>query len=163
MKELELSRGLKAIVDDEDYEKVKCYKWHAKSCSNRFYAARNYFINGRRTLLCLHHVILPKEDLRNVDHINGNTLDNRRGNLRYATDGQNRANSVKNSNSSSPYKGITKDIKNGSWTGKWKAQIQINGKRVNLGRFASPELAHSVFVHKHKEVYGEFSCYHNRS
>lgn len=79
MKEIKLTKGQVAIVDDEDFEELNKYKWHATKHRNAFYARRaNY---GKRPhQVYMHRQIL--EGVKIVDHINLNSLDNRRSNLR---------------------------------------------------------------------------------
>lgn len=87
-----------------------------------------------------------------VDHINGDTLDNRRCNLRYATNQQNQANSKLKSNNTSGYKGVTWDPVNK----KWVAQIMFNRKNIKLGRFKNKLKAHQAYVSAGTRLFGEY-------
>ena len=80
MREIPLTRGKAAIVDDEDYESLSLHHW---SCSKTGYAMRGFREGGKMVYLKMHHAILGKP-LQGyvVDHINGDRLDNRRCNLR---------------------------------------------------------------------------------
>ena len=91
-----------------------------------------------------------------MDHIDNNKLNNNINNLRYATSQENSMNRKLSSRNSSNYKGISYDKQRN----KWKAQIMINGKVKNLGRFDKIEDAVNCRVKKAKEVYGEYmnSC-----
>ena len=86
-----------------------------------------------------------------VDHINGNSADNRLGNLRLATNAQNIRNSKLNKNSSTGLKGVTPRGK------RWRAQIMVAGKKYVLGSFATPEDAHAAYCKAAQEQFGEFA------
>jgi len=85
-----------------------------------------------------------------VDHINGNPSDNRWENLRLATHRQNLANTGLRATNSTGYRGVSKN------RGKYQAQIRIDGKRIMLGRFDTPEEASEVYEAKARELFGEF-------
>ena len=137
---IRLTRGLWAIVDPEWYERLSEYKWHAKGGHGECYAARGYRKNGRTAVEWMHKVIMAAalrqcsgQGIFVVDHINRNTLDNRRANLRIATIGQNAMNSKRRGlkAGSSKYKGV-------SWDGrakKWRAMIHVHGRPMYLGGF----------------------------
>jgi hypothetical protein len=129
---IRLTRGLWAIVDPIWYERLKEYKWHAKGGHGECYAARGYRRGGRTAVEWMHKVILRVPRGFVVDHINGNTLDNRRANLRIATLAQNAMNSSRRGKAgSSKYKGV-------SWDGrakKWRAMIHVHGRPMYLGGF----------------------------
>lgn len=134
MKFLPLSQGQVAIIDDIDFEKVGHFKWCAeKSPSGNFYAVRVVQRNKIKTHYRLHCVILG---VKGVDHIDGNGLDNRRKNLRPATDQQNhRAFRRKSPGKTSGFRGVSWDRKNLNWF----AQIHVNDTGFNLGRFENEE------------------------
>ncbi|HWY33630.1 MAG TPA: hypothetical protein VNX68_03225 [Nitrosopumilaceae archaeon] len=90
MKEIILSRGKIALIDDEDYARVRKYSWciHSSRYKDLFYAKAR--INGKNVLL--HRFILRPSKTLVVDHINGDGLDNRRFNLRVTTDALNKLN-----------------------------------------------------------------------
>jgi hypothetical protein len=101
----------------------------------------------------MHVVIMGR---RGVDHKNGDGLDNRRENLRFATHEENARNSRKQRTSGNRYKGVvpprpTRGIE------YWQAQININRKQVRFGRFGTEEDAARAYDAKAKEVYGEFA------
>jgi hypothetical protein len=90
---------------------------------------------------------------KQVDHINGIAYDNRASNLRLATDSQNKANQSMRKKNKSGYKGVSfnKSVK------KWHAQICIDYKRIHIGYFDSPELAHAAYCKRAVELFGEFA------
>ncbi len=159
MKEIILTQGKIALVDDEDYEKLSQMSWHAWYNKNNdaFYAHHSvYNKNKIPNIIRMHRYILGMKDGGlHVDHINGNTLDNRKCNLRPATRSQNTTNTSKvRKDNVSGYRGVGKYFYNGYK--KWSAKIKKDGKTVHLGYFDSPEKAARAFDKAAKETYGEF-------
>lgn len=155
MKEIQLTQGYAALVDDEDYEWLNRYKWQSLTGRATVYAVRRKpapYPRNRPSQM--HREILKAPDGVNVDHINGNGLDNRRCNLRLCTDQQNNWNARTRKDNSSGYKGV-------SWhkhQKKWQAQIGLNGKRISLGYFKDKLEAKQAYDAKAKEWFGEFAC-----
>lgn len=121
-------------VDEEDYARVcAAGPWHihARPKRHTVYAKRNVR-SGEFALL--HNLLLG---FKGVDHINGNGLDNRKENLRPATDAQNKQNLVLSFTNRSGYRGVSWD----RFRGKWKAQARVNGKNRSFGRFDTVEEA----------------------
>uniref|UniRef100_A0A6M3M6X3 Putative homing endonuclease n=1 Tax=viral metagenome TaxID=1070528 RepID=A0A6M3M6X3_9ZZZZ len=120
MKEIPLTQGQVALVDDEDFEKVNQYKWCA--CwyhkPETFYAKRGLDKDdGTRTTQFMHRFILNTPRGKQVDHRNHNGLDNTKGNIRVVTNSQNSLNARKRKGSSSQYKGVHKQNQ------RWYARI----------------------------------------
>ena len=91
-KEIPLTRGMVALVDDEDYEQLAAKKWYALNCGGKgthFYARHAWMKGGKWHQVLMHRLIIDAPNGMHVDHINGNGLDNRRCNLRLATQAQN--------------------------------------------------------------------------
>jgi hypothetical protein len=104
MKFIQLTQGKQAIVDDEDFELLSQFKWYAMKSGHNVYAARG---GGKRRMELLHRLILGVTDSKiEVDHINGDGLDNRRSNLRVATHADNQHNPGTPTNNTSGYKGV---------------------------------------------------------
>jgi hypothetical protein len=98
MREIPLSGwqagGRSALVDDCDYERLSKYKWKAKrSGGGVLYAVRNTVVGGRNVTLRMHRVVLGYEGTEDIDHINRNSIDNRKSNLRVCTRAENLRNS----------------------------------------------------------------------
>lgn len=144
------------LIDDEDYEKISKFKWFI---NKRLYVRRTQYINGKEKELRLHRYILNIIDSNIiVDHINGNTLDNRKCNLRICNNKQNSYNSKK-IKSSSKYKGVFWNKVNN----KWQAQIHPEGKHIHLGYFDSELDAAKKYNEMALKYYGEFAKINNLS
>lgn len=153
MKEISLTRGLVTLVDDEDYEWLSVHKWHVASHG---YARRNVphpDIQGKRSTLPMHRAImgLDSNDVRVVDHIDGNRLNNQRSNLRVCLHCENSRNRQRHSVNKIGLKGVCK------YKRKWKAQILSDGKKINLGYFKTPEEAHAAYRKAAVDLHGEFA------
>lgn len=158
MKEIPLTQGKVALVDDEDFERVSQFNWSAQlTRNNRWYAARNVRRNGEPGLELMHRAIMGLEygDPRQVDHRDRvNTLDNRKCNLRVATRPQNSRNIGVPKHNTSGFKGV-------SWRerdDKWGANIKVNGVQRYLGSFTTRELAAAAYDTAAIELHGEFAC-----
>lgn len=143
MKELALSQGKVALIDDEDFEYLNQWKWHVSRNWNTFYVVR----------MTPHREILQAPKGIIVDHINGDGLDNRRENLRFATNSENMQNSRLQKNNTSGYKGVYWD----RGRNKWIVRIKVNGRRLNLGYFDDPKEAALVYDRGAMEHFGEFA------
>ena len=143
MKEIKLTDNFVALVDDEDYEFLSRFNWSAHYKGGKWYA--DLSISMHRFILNLH-----KAD-GHVDHINGNTLDNRRSNLRTVTRSQNQMNAKRREDNTSGYKGVSRH------NNKWMARISINGKRFFLGHFDTPIEAAKAYDTVAKEYCKEFA------
>lgn len=143
-----------SIVSPSDYYQVKNFNWYLGSNGREFYAFRNIKTGpGKTRMVSMHRQIMdfPKGIL--VDHKNGDTLDNRRSNLRLATHTQNMHNCRKMKNTSSQYRGVS-FIKD---RGLWGSQITNEGKRIFLGRFRDEIDAAKAYDCAARKYFGEFA------
>jgi hypothetical protein len=135
-----LTRDKYTIVDTNNYDWLMQWWWCAQPSGANFYAMRHGVANGKKIQIRMHRVILGLEykDGIIIDHRNGNGLDNRLENLRIATHYINARNSCKRKDNKSGYRGVYL-YKSEKWNAvKWKAQINVNGKRLALGYFNDP-------------------------
>lgn len=147
MKKIPLTQNKVAIVSDRDFEFISKFTWHN--------------VNGRarttinKKLILMHRLImgLKHGDERQVDHINGNPLDNRRHNLRICTRSQNLGNSKKQKNATSKYKGVTWSKR----SRKWRANIVMNGFQQCLGYFNNENEAADAYDFAAIQHFGEFA------
>jgi hypothetical protein len=146
-KEIQLTKGKTAMVDDEDYESLSKYKWHFTA---QGYAARRETISYYNSkIVTMHRSVLDYQGTLLVDHINGNKLDNRKGNLRLATMAQNVMNSHKRSGI---YKGVSRSSKN-----RHRARLTFQGKELNLGLFDNPHDAARMYNFWARDLFGEYA------
>lgn len=151
MKEIPLTRGQVALVDDEDYERLMAHRWHAMSVPGHWYARRNIRVTGKMVAILMHHEVtgIPRSVL--VDHKNGDGLDNRRLNLRACTHRQNLHNSKPCG--ARRFKGTCLIRR----SGKFSASICHDGVDVWLGAFPSEAEAAKAYDDKARELFGEFA------
>jgi len=152
-KEIKLTQGKVAIVDDEKFEFLNQWKWYAIFIKVRWYATRTSATKEGRKQLYMHRIIMNPPPNLETDHIDHDGLNNRKTNLRLVTRSQNNQNRMKRKNKSSQYKGVR-------WypnTEKWKAEIQINGHQIHLGYFITEHEAALVYNEKAKELFGVFA------
>ncbi len=145
-----LTKAKFAIVDAEDYDWLTSLGGWYISCG---YAARYVEkINGKVRLIRMHQLLTRCGRKEQVDHRNYNRLDNRRWNLRPCTKSQNMMNRGATKSSSTGLKGVTFEKQ----TQRWKAQIMVDYKNINLGKFDTPEEAHAAYCEAAKKHHGEF-------
>jgi hypothetical protein len=160
MKEVPLTRGKVALVDDEDYERVMLLKWHAVPGVNTWYGNTNLpNLPGSprpRRSERLHRFILRVTDPKiEVDHRDRNGLNCQRYNLRQATRAQNQAN--RQGTAKSGFRGVTwNPCRPGSIKG-WMAQITVNRNKIHLGRHLTVEEAAQAYDRAALKYFGEFA------
>lgn len=153
---INLGNGHKAIVDLEDLPKVSQTRWFALKHHNTYYAIANITKGNSNTNSFMHREVMGKPPAgMEIDHINGDGLDNRKENLRFCSHRQNlQASRKKRTNASSQYKGV-------SWVAnanKWRARIRrLSGGDKNLGLFTSELDAANAYDKAALEMFGEFA------
>ena len=163
MRFLELTQGYVAVVDDEDYERLRQFKWHVsrKGKEKNRYACRYLRREpgaGRGTYQLLHYEVLrmvqPLPDGYVIDHINREGLDCRQGNLRICTRSENLRNQGPIGKSkSSQYKGVYLHRQRR----KWAARIKCEGRTYHLGLFGTEQEAVNAYNLAALEVHGEYA------
>ena len=149
--------GGSVLIDADDLPLVEPYRWHSNRPAQypHRYAARwpsrSLGIKPRKAVL-MHRELLDAPPALFVDHINGDTLDNRRSNLRLVTREQNRLNRHRHSQGRGPYKGIWQ-----RQSGKWTGKVCRGGRCINLGVFATPEEAARAYDEAAKELHGQYA------
>ena len=141
MRKIPLTKGMVALVDDEDYDDLAKHKWHY---TNTGYATRNGVL--------MHHVLIGKRKGFDVDHANGNGVDNRRGNIRHCTHAQNIANSPPRGGASK-YKGVKRNGK----VKRWRATIMKDYKDIHIGYFDTEKEAALAYDSVARKYFGEFA------
>lgn len=144
MKKILLTQGKNAFVDDEDFQKLNQYKW----CFHKLgYAVRRSKQTGN--IVYMHRELLK---VSQVDHKDGNKLNNQKNNLRSCNHSQNNANRFQRNNTSG-IKGVYWD----KARKKWHAQIQVNRKMIALGRFTNKQEAGLIYNEAAIKYFGEFA------
>ncbi len=155
MKEIPLTQGKISLVDDEDYERLNQFKWYPNWNGYTWYAKRaNLRINGKQKQVYIHRVIMNTPKGIQVDHRNGNGLDNRKANLRLCTHQENQFNKkYAQKNNKLGIKGVCwrEDMK------KFHAQIWVNSKRIHLGYFNVMGDADGAYRTAEEKYFGKFA------
>ena len=151
MKTIPLPNNVFTLVDDDDYSYLSKHKWNV---TPHGYVQRfDYSEYPKRSTVTMHRLIMGNPVESQIDHINGDKLDNRKENLRIANRNQNAWNVGKHSNNKSGLKGVYFH----KATGKWASSIRANGKRKHLGLFDTKEGAYEAYCRKAVELHGEFA------
>jgi hypothetical protein len=146
-----LIAGHLVVVDAQDAYLLDAFKWHVDTHS--YVAANSYSQDKGRHTVLLHRLIACPPDGFEVDHADGDKLNNTRANLRVCTRSQNHANRRKFKNCSSQYKGVSLN----KAFGNWRASIKENGKLRYLGTFALEVDAARAYDREAVRIHGEFA------
>lgn len=133
-----------AMASAKDAERISAHRWRANSCG---YAMT--VIDGKR--VSMHRFLLEAPPGHEVDHRNGNRLDNRRENLRVCSRSENQCNRGKTRGNTSGFKGV------GKKGNRWRASIKARKRRHGLGYFATPEDAARAYDQAAIQLHGEFA------
>jgi hypothetical protein len=139
------------ILDKEGEKLYNKYVWYVSSLGGAEYIIRKDKSNNNKTIL-FHRELLSCPEDKEIDHINRNTLDNRKSNLRCVTHSQNLMNTGMRKDNKSGHRGV-------SWferDSKWEVKIQLDGKRKRIGYFTDFVLACDAYDKKAQELFGEY-------
>ena len=149
-KQIPLSKGQFATVDDEWFDYLSQWKWHINAYG---YAVRKEGPRLRQRTILMHRVIMAAPKGLQVDHKDNNPLNNQLANLRLATNAENNRNKPARPGGSSQYKGVSWEPR----TRMWVAQIAVNGRKTQLGRFFSEVNAAKAYDEAARQYFGEFA------
>ncbi|MEK6861476.1 MAG: AP2 domain-containing protein [Nanoarchaeota archaeon] len=154
MKTIILSQNKVALVDDKDFEWLNQWKWYYGS---RDYAIRKKHIHLGKYRYKTESILMHREIMKVsrgifIDHINGNGIDNRKQNLRIATQQQNMCNSKTRSDNTSGYRGVWWD----EYHKKWAAEIHFNNKKKTIGRYEDIKNAAKAYNDASLKYHGEY-------
>ncbi|MFN7608169.1 MAG: HNH endonuclease [Ralstonia sp.] len=148
-----LTQGYEAVIDAVDIPLVAGFGWFAIVNGRTVYAARNVSLaSGKRRMMGMHRMLMGDPTGVQIDHRDGNGLNNRKTNIRIATPAQNQHNQRRRRDNTSGLKGVT-------WhkaSAKWQARVWSGGKRIYLGLFDTPEAAHDMYAEAVCRFHGEF-------
>lgn len=152
--EIQLGHGKVAVVDEDDFGLVSAHKWHLFRRRKTVYAIASVKLaDGKWTTLYMHRLIMGARLGFQIDHIDGDGLNNRKANLRFATSSQNNQNRRPIRRAQSGYKGVY-------WNnnqGKWYTQICINRKKIHLGYFSNKEEAARSYDESARRYFGKYA------
>ena len=151
-KQIPLTQGKVALVDDEDFEWLNQWKWCVKKEKDTCYAIRGQRQDGKIAQIRMHREILKPSIGMEVDHKDGNGLNNQRYNLRSATHAENIRNQ-KRRNGTSKFKKVSWHKRNRNW----QVKIGINGRRIHLGHFKSEWQAAKAYDDAAKRLFDVFA------
>jgi len=147
MRKLLLSNGITTLIDDSDFERVSQYKWSSykfRKTSATPYVVRYSYKNGKQSTVYLHRFLMDAPKGMQVDHKNGDGLDNRRSNLRICTNEENQQNQRVHR------EGHLLGTRKGP--SGWTAQIWISGKVHYIGHYKTKEIAHQRYLDYKKSL-----------
>jgi hypothetical protein len=150
---IELTQGYHALLDDEDFARVAAYSWHVAKRRGRRYAVANVGRGAAKTTVYLHRLVLDAPPGVEVDHRDGEGLNNTRANLRACTHTENMCNAQPRRGGSSRYKGVF-------WCatrGRWLARVKLSGRTRQVGTFTSERAAALAYNAAARALHGEFA------
>jgi hypothetical protein len=152
-KAIELTQGFVTLVDDADFRALAYFKWYALRGAKGVYAARRNVPGELPTIILMHRYLLNAPEGVEVDHIDNDSLNNVRANLRLATKSQNGASTRRFDETGQ----VKKSRGIGFYRGKWTASIKVNGKSIYLGRYETEAGAKAAYDAAALKHFGEFA------
>lgn len=154
IRKIPLTQGKEALVDECDYAELAKFKWYAHRQGRNYYARRIAWIGKgeKRPVVYMHRAVLGNV-AGQVDHVNGDGLDNRRENLRLCSHAENQRNRRKRVDSASMFKGVHLSAKDG----RWHVQLKYQGSKLCFGSFDTEEEAARVYDEAAGRLFGEFA------
>ncbi|WP_205824771.1 HNH endonuclease [Methylobacterium terricola] len=144
---VELGRGLEAMIDVADVPLIAPWGWRAHIGTH----GHAYAVRCGKGYIAMHRVLTDAPSEMYVDHANGDGLDNRRANMRLATQTQNMANKAVERRNLLGLKGVS------AARGKFRATITPNGRKIHLGTFKTPEEAAAAYRGAAVALWGDFA------
>jgi len=153
MKKIELTQGYFTLVDDEDFEWLSMFSWRVSRTRLVNYARTSKYNKTTKKVdsANMHRIILNAPENMEVDHIDGNGLNNQKCNLRFATRSQNTCN-IKKVYGNVSFRGVHKTPNN-----TYRAMISVKGKKKHVGTYKSAIEAAISYDKAAKDTYGEFA------
>ncbi|WP_280755930.1 HNH endonuclease [Paenibacillus sp. LBL] len=146
-------KGVEFLFDVDDFSLISQHTWCVSEVKGNRYIQTRIVRNGKETTIRIHRLILGPDNQLVVDHINHDCLDNRKENLRLCSHSKNIRNRTKRIAGTSKYKGVY-FYKN---LNKWKAQIEIKGKKKHLGYFENEQDAAVAYNKAAAFYFGEYA------
>lgn len=152
MKEITLTKGFKAIVDDNDFNTLNAFKWKVQVSKHSCYANRVDYSSGKPKIIYMHRFIKGVDDKNLVvDHKDHNGLNNTRENLRICSKSENAMNRNPLQGSTSKYLGVCR------YKGRWRAGLKHDYKQYHLGDYDDERQAALAYNKKAIDLHGEFA------
>lgn len=154
---IKLTKNKTVVVDGEDFDFLNQWKWHAGK--NGSYAARGEWQKGKNKnkIIYMHRLIMKVEGKTQVDHKNGNGLDNRKENLRLCTNKENQRNHKLLVTNKSGFNGVSWNSK----VKKWETCISVDNKTVHLGFYRNKIKSATIYNAAATKYFGEFARLNN--
>jgi hypothetical protein len=148
---------MSTVIDDEDWDLVRGYRWKAHNSSGRFYAIAQWEELGEKKHILMHRLLLGLNDPKVlVDHKDGDGLNNKRSNLRPCTHAENMRNSKVRAHNKTGVRNVRYEVKPGCKTGLFIVRVQHEGKR-HQKYFKTLDDAAVYAKRKAAEMHGEFA------
>ena len=153
MKQIKLTQGKVALVDNKDFKFLNQWKWHAIKIDSIYYACRKNSIGESPQRIFMHRVLLKAKADQLIDHKDTDGLNNQKENLRFCTRSENARNRKSMKKSTSKYLGVSWDKEKS----RWRGNITKNGKNIKLGTFKIEKEAAVIYNIAARKYYGEFA------